>query len=58
VHFAVYFALKKMVSIFINFLFTGENDSRFNNGEAEIPVDHKPKIGAREAQISKSSGCI
>jgi hypothetical protein len=47
-----------MVSIFINFLFTGANDSRFNNGEAEIPVDHKPKVGAREAQISKSSGCI
>jgi hypothetical protein len=42
-HFAVFFALKKkMVSIYIyiDFLSTGANDSRFNTGEAEIPVDH------------------
>jgi hypothetical protein len=29
-----------MVMIYINFLPTGANDSRFNNGEAEILVDH------------------
>jgi hypothetical protein len=29
-----------MVSIYINFLSTGANNSRCNNGEAEIPVDH------------------
>jgi hypothetical protein len=28
-HFAVFFALKKMVSIYINFLSTGANNSRF-----------------------------
>jgi hypothetical protein len=39
-HFAVFFALKKGLHININFLFTGANESRFNNGEAEIPVDH------------------
>ena len=39
-HFAVFFALKEMVSIYIDFLSTGANDSRFNNAEAEIPVDH------------------
>jgi hypothetical protein len=39
-HFAVFFALKEMVSIYIDFLSTGANDSRCNNGEAEILVDH------------------
>jgi hypothetical protein len=41
-HFAVFFALKKKWSpyIYIDFLSTGANDSRFNTGEAEIPVDH------------------
>jgi hypothetical protein len=39
-HFAVFFALKKKVSIYIDFLSAGANDSRCNNGEAEIPVDH------------------
>jgi hypothetical protein len=29
-----------MVTIYINFLSTGANDFRFNNGEAEILVDH------------------
>jgi hypothetical protein len=39
-HFAVFFALKEMVSIYIDFLSTGANDSRCNNGEVEILVDH------------------
>ncbi len=30
----------KKVSIYIDFLSTGANGSRFNNGEAEILVDH------------------
>jgi hypothetical protein len=39
-HFAVFSALKKKVSIYIDFLSTWANDSRFNNVEAEILVDH------------------
>ena len=39
-HFAVFFALEKKVSIHVDFLSTGANGSRFNNGEAEILVDH------------------
>jgi hypothetical protein len=39
-HFAAFLALEIMVSMYIDAISTGAEDSRFNNGEAQIPIDH------------------
>ena len=57
-HFAVFFALKEMVSIDIDFMATSTHDARFNDGEVKFLVDHQLEIRAWKAKNSKSSGSV